>query len=64
MDSLGAQIREYRIRNGITQAEMARRCGLTRATICMMESGKYHRPNFVTLHKVNKVLEEQGGERE
>lgn len=63
MDELGKQIYEYRVRNGITQAEMAERCGVTRATICTLESDKYHRPNFMTLHKVEKVLNETGGEK-
>lgn len=64
MNDLGKMVREYRIKNGITQAEMAQRCGITRVTICTLESGKYHRPNFLTIHKVMKVLneDEQGGE--
>lgn len=64
MDSLGKRIREYRVRHGLTQGGMAKLCGLTRATICTLESDRYSRPNFKTLHKVFNVLNQENQEEE
>lgn len=39
---LTTKMREYRERAGITQAELAKRCGCCRETIGKLEAGKYN----------------------
>lgn len=36
------KMREYRLRAGITQIELAERCGCRRETIGKLEAGKYN----------------------
>ena len=59
MDELGKKVFDYRVKHGLTQTQMAQKCGLTRPTICALESEtRYSRPNFMTIRKVNKILAE------
>ena len=39
-DSLGAAIKHYRAQAGITQAELAERCGLHRSYLSALEQGR------------------------
>lgn len=64
MTDLGKMVHDYRVKHSLTQKEMATLCGLSSPTIIAIESGKYHRPNFKTLHKINNVLEETDNETE
>lgn len=64
MNDLGTKVHEYRVKHGLTQGQMADLCGLTRATICSLESDRYSRPNFMTLHKVFNVLNNDKEEKE
>jgi DNA-binding XRE family transcriptional regulator len=56
----GAQIarnvRELRIAAGLTQTVLAKRCGINRAAICRLESGRLT-PTLPTLERLAKTLE-------
>jgi transcriptional regulator with XRE-family HTH domain len=51
----GSEIREYRLELGMSQAELARRCGCNRAYICAIEKGR-ERPAIYMLRKIKQVL--------
>jgi len=46
---------DYRLRNNITQARLAKLAGISRATLVGLEKGKTE-PNTMTLYKLNRVL--------
>lgn len=50
------RIREYRIKLGLTQEELARRAGVRRETIVFLEQGKYN-PSLRLAHNVAAALE-------
>lgn len=49
------RIKEYRVRHGLTQAELAREVGVRRETIVFLEKGKYN-PSLKLAYDVAKVL--------
>jgi transcriptional regulator with XRE-family HTH domain len=49
------RIREHRIRRLLSQAELARRAGVTTVTLSHLENGQ-QQPRFVTLHRLAKAL--------
>lgn len=53
LPSLGAQIAEHRKRLKLTQAELARRAGISRATVDALENGRAGELGF---SKVTKLL--------
>ena len=56
MSEFGQRVIDYRLKNGVTQEEMAKMCGLSRQTICALEKNPYHQVNILTRHKLEKVL--------
>ena len=54
--ALTTRMREYRQRIGITQIELAERCGCRRETIGKLEAGKYN-PSLKLAMDVAKVLQ-------
>lgn len=48
--SLGERLREQRVRRGVTQAELASRCGLDQAVISKLERGR-HQPRWDTVQR-------------
>lgn len=50
------QIRELRIKIGLTQAELADRAGVRRETIVFLEQGKYN-PSLQLAAKVAQILQ-------
>lgn len=56
MSPIVLRVREARLRRGWTQAELARRAGVRRATINSLESGRRQRVNLGVLEKVAKAL--------
>ncbi len=53
---VGAKIREWRVKRGISQSALAKKCGSTQAHICHLEQNQHH-PSFVTLQKVADALQ-------
>jgi DNA-binding XRE family transcriptional regulator len=49
------RVKELRIKNCMSQADLAKKAGVTISTIVSMEKNK-HYPNFVTLRKVANAL--------
>jgi len=49
------RIRDYRVRQGLTQEELAIRVGVRRETIVFLEKGKYN-PSLLLAHKIAKIL--------
>jgi transcriptional regulator with XRE-family HTH domain len=62
----GNRLREYRERAGLTQQELADRCGLSRFQISRWETGQA-RPEPAALaplvHGLNNALEQSGGSK-
>lgn len=48
-------LREARLQAGLTQAELARRAGLTRSAYTNIEKGNKH-PSLVTALRISQVL--------
>lgn len=55
---IGAQIRRLRVRQGVSAAELAKRCGMARPNISKIEAGNYN-PSARVLQKIAAAL---GGE--
>jgi transcriptional regulator with XRE-family HTH domain len=53
--ALGAQIREWRRRRGLTQAALAKRAGLSWIFIAKVEGGA-RLPSWPTLERISRVL--------
>jgi len=49
------RIKEYRIRNGFTQDDLAKKVGVRRETIVFLEQGKYN-PSLRLAHDVARIL--------
>ncbi len=56
MTPIVLQVKQARLRKGWTQAELARRAGVRRATVNSLESGRRSRVNLGVLEKVAKAL--------
>jgi transcriptional regulator with XRE-family HTH domain len=57
MNNIGSQIKKWREKRGMTQAELAEAIGLgSNVQIYHLESGRRN-PSFVTLEKIAKALE-------
>lgn len=52
---IGEKIKKIREKRGLTQTELARRCGVPHATIWNIENGKRN-PGFKVLPKIAEVL--------
>jgi putative transcriptional regulator len=50
------KIKEFRIKKGLTQEELAQRVGVRRETIVFLEQGKYN-PSLGLAFKIAKELE-------
>ena len=57
MKDLQKQVKEYRIKHGLTLQEMADKCGVALQTIFNIENGRGN-PIPKTIAKVNKVVGE------
>lgn len=55
-EELGERIRVARMREGLTQNELARRAGIASGTMCLFEAGD-RQPNAWTLARVAEVLD-------
>ena len=53
---LNDQIREIRIKSGMSQSELARKSGHAVSTIHGIENGDNKNPSFVTIGDISKVL--------
>ncbi len=62
MNEFRDRVRSYRLKNGITQQELADRCNLSRQTIVAIENRDHYYVNLITRHKIESVLEK--GEKE
>ncbi|ABD42620.1 transcriptional regulator, XRE family [Methanospirillum hungatei JF-1] len=49
------RIKEFRVRQGITQADLARKAGVRRETIVFLEKGKYN-PSLRLAHHIACIL--------
>ena len=56
LEALGDVIREERERQGMTQAELGRRVGLSRPSISLLERGSTKFPKIATLEAVATAL--------
>lgn len=56
MEHVGEAIRYHRGRQGITQEELARRAGLSPASIVRLENGEIRNPRLTTLFNLSKAL--------
>lgn len=54
------RLRKERIKAGLTQRELGRRCELTQAAISKIESGQVLDPGFDTLSRIATVLQKCG----
>lgn len=59
---MGYKIRDYRLKMNITQAELAKRSGVSRAIISGLESGTITVTTTATLSKIAKALGEKVGD--
>lgn len=48
-------IRKYREQLGITQAELAEKCGVVKSAVCMWESGD-RKPDIIMLKKLAEIF--------
>ena len=48
-------IRKYREQLGITQAELAEKCGVVKSAVCMWESGD-RKPDILMLKKLTDIF--------
>lgn len=55
-DCLGRAVKNLRVQQGMTQAEVAARAGLATEQICRLEKGLYEQPTIGTLGKVATAL--------
>ena len=53
---LGNRVRERRLALGITQTELARRCGLVRQTVSQVERIAGYRPTAVVCLRIARAL--------
>ncbi|HDD55609.1 MAG TPA: transcriptional regulator [Chloroflexi bacterium] len=53
---VGNSVREYRLRKGITQAQLAELVGIARVSILAIEKGR-HIPTIETALRLQKALE-------
>lgn len=49
------KVRELRMRNGMTQEEVADRAGVSRQTIISVESGRYN-PSIALAYRLSRLL--------
>ena len=56
--SLAERIKEARVRAGLSQVELARRCGVSASLICTLESGRTKSLRHSTLLQMAKVLKQ------
>jgi len=54
-DKMQTRIKEYRIRQNLTQEDLAKKVGVRRETIVFLEQGKYN-PSLKLAHDVAKTL--------
>jgi transcriptional regulator with XRE-family HTH domain len=54
-EALGVQLREWRLRRGLTQAALAERAGLSQIFIAKVEGGA-RAPSWPTLERIARVL--------
>lgn len=59
---MGYKIKDYRLKMNITQAELAKRSGVSRAIISGLESGTITVTTTATLSKIAKALGEKVGD--
>jgi transcriptional regulator with XRE-family HTH domain len=50
------RLKELRERRGLTQTELAKLSGVSRATIARYEAGEQHRPHSKTVRKLARAL--------
>lgn len=55
--SVGQQIKEVRLKKGLSMYRLAKLAGLSRDYICRLESGKRNNPTIGTLNKIFEQLE-------
>ena len=55
MDDLGSAMLEYRVKNDISQSELAKKCNLSLQSICSIENGK-QKPHKKTEAKIRLVI--------
>jgi len=55
-EQIARQLIAFRIENGLSQAELGRRCGVSQPAIARLESGE-HEPRLATLRRVAHALD-------
>jgi len=55
LDVLREEVLRYRAKHDLNQEEFAQLCGLTRVTICTLESGRYRGGKQSELSKLSKA---------
>jgi len=56
LSDLGPKIREKRKESGLTQAELAKKAGLSRTTLSKLENGYFGNVSVATLDNILSVL--------
>lgn len=56
--TMHTKISELRKKLGITQEELAEKCGVTRQTIISLESGRYN-PSLLLTNKITEALKQK-----
>lgn len=55
-EQIARQLIAFRVENGLSQAELARRCGVSQPAIARLERGE-HEPRLATLRRVAHALD-------
>ncbi len=55
--TIGEKIKEYRIKNNLTETTLSRKTGLHPRTIEYIEKGKLNNPRLSTLKVISKALD-------
>lgn len=58
---LGAAVRAYRARNGLTQRDMAELAGISERALRYIEKGKIQRPRQASIRQLTAILQRSGG---
>jgi len=56
-NALSAQIKQARIKAGLTQKELAELTGLTQVYISQLENGKVEKLQMITREKLERIIE-------
>jgi transcriptional regulator with XRE-family HTH domain len=57
------QLKQLRIKNGLTLAELAKQAGVTSAYLCQLENGERGNPSFKLMVKLDEIFKQDNVQR-